>query len=139
MTLTLARKLRLSVVGAVLITLLSAGFVYTLVADGAQQAEKVSAIYFPSSLALADIETGQAEVQRDLAALLTARNLPDDERRAMVASLDEAFERRGARLSRPCRTAPTRPARSRRAGRPSRSGGRRPTRCARSSRSARRR
>jgi len=93
MKLTLAGKLRLAVVATVVATLAAAAFVYGLVSDGAAKAEQVSTSNFPSSMALGDIETGQAEVQRDLAGLLNGRSQPAGERREMLATLDEAFDR----------------------------------------------
>jgi methyl-accepting chemotaxis protein len=93
MTLTLPRRLQIAVVVTAVAMLAAATFVHGLLSDGAAKAERVSSSNFPSSLALGDIETGQAEVQRDLAGLLTGRSLPGRERSDMLASLDEAFER----------------------------------------------
>ncbi|MBK9517720.1 MAG: chemotaxis protein [Anaeromyxobacter sp.] len=93
MTWTLARKLRVAVVAGVVAAGAGAAYVYALVDDGGDRADRTSAVNFPSSLALGDIETGQAEVQRDLAGLLNGRSMPVEVRRRLMDSLDAALAR----------------------------------------------
>ena len=90
---TMARKLRLAVVLLLALTLGTSTYVYGLVAEGEALAKGVASEQFPSSMALSDIETGQAEVQRDLSALLHGASLQAPVRRQLLETLEASFAR----------------------------------------------
>ena len=92
-TWTIAAKLRVTIVGGVLCALVAASWIYLLLLDGAHQVDRVAAANFPSAVALADIEAGQADAQGAIASLLDGERLPTAARRALLASLDEGLAR----------------------------------------------
>lgn len=90
---TIGRRLTAQLFTGLVVAGLIAGWIVSLVRDGAAQAAAVSDVSFPSQLALGDVETGQAEIQGTLASLLHGNALSPQTRRDLLAALDAAFER----------------------------------------------